>query len=536
MSLSYKNLCATDDELLKPDILLPKLWAHGVRSIELRTVTAGARPIDVLRVANLLWDYGFQITVHSSARSAESAVADVFGPLSNLLTCLRQRELVITVHPVADDNILMLKSLSDHIINQRYPVRIALENNRKMPDGSVGNSLMLVLDAVNQVNRKNIGICFDMGHYAWYTENFTDSPNTPPPEEFLSRVIHTHIHVCNDGTTHYPLEEWREPISLYIDALGVKYLGVYNIELDPKRFLCRWSATEAYLLSADTLKNNYPSRALMHDEQRVYFDGCFRRSLDIFRKKEGCYGTMIAPSSYLFSTNGYHWAMDVSFHKIRHLTETPSMVREYLGGIDCMLLTHAHGDHMEKCTIRALSDTEIIWVVPDFLVDALLELGVRLDYIISVSAGDDIKVGPLYIQVLKGRHGRPTEAKGNFAVGYLVSADNAPSLAFPGDVRNYSLEDIEDLKADHCFAHVWLTDYALNPEKYIPMSRNFADFMLAHSRRSIFLTHLYVDRSEDKMWTMKHARVASDAIHESSPGTMVRVPRFGEIFDLSSRI
>ena len=245
---------------------------------------------------------------------------------------------------------------------------------------------------------------------------------------------------------------------------------------------------------------------------------------------------MIAPSSYLFSTNGYHWAVDVSFHQLRYLAETPWLVREYLGGIDCMLLTHAHGDHMEKRTIRALADTEITWVVPDFLVERVLQLGVRSEYIRVVSVGDRICVGKLNIRVLEGRHARPTEVKGNAAVGYLVSAENAPSIAFPGDVRDYRLTDDEILDADHCFAHVWLTDHALTPEKYIPKSKEFAEFMLTKSSRSIFLTHLYVDRPEDKRWTMTHARVACDAIREISPQTIVRVPRFGEIFDLSAEI
>ena len=89
------------------------------------------------------------------------------------------------------------------------------------------------------------------------------------------------------------------------------------------------------------------------------------------------------------------------------------------------------------------------------------------------------------------------------------------------------------MNADHCFAHVWLTDKALDPEMYIPKSREFAEFMLTKSRKSIFLAHLNTNRTEDKRWTLHHARVVSDTIHELSPETLVRVPRYGEIFDLS---
>ena len=544
ISLSYPKLLSTNDPALKPATLLPQLWEHGVRSIELRTILPTASPTEALRAANILWDYGFQVTVHSSVKSLQSAVDDVFIPLSHILAHMRQRELVVTIHPIVGDNAAMLIALSDYITEHNYPVCIALENNRKLPDGTNGDSVALVLDAVTRADRKNVGVCFDMGHWAWYTATLTDTPNILPPKEFLSRAIHTHIHTYTEnaenvygsatkGATHFPLDEWREPLSLYIDALGYRYFGVYNIELTPQRFAHRWSATEAYLISADTLKNHYPSRVEYLDELRVHYDGCFRRALEVFDKKEGCYGTLIAPSAYLFSTNGYKWAMDVSFQAIYHLAETPSRVREYLGDIDCMILTHAHGDHMEERTIRALSDTNIDWVVPEFLVDNILSFGVRPEKITTVYVGDEICVGPLTIRVLKGKHIRPGVKSGPNAVGYLISADGAPTLAFPSDVRDYSVADGEELCADHCFAHVWLTDNALDPEMYIPKSREFAEYMLSKSRKSILLTHLNINRTEDKRWTLHHARIASDAILEKSPDTVVRVPRYGEIIDLT---
>ena len=65
MSLSYQKHLSTCDPALKPETLLPQLWEHGVRSIELRAVTPTASPVEVLRVANILWDHGFQVTIHS---------------------------------------------------------------------------------------------------------------------------------------------------------------------------------------------------------------------------------------------------------------------------------------------------------------------------------------------------------------------------------------------------------------------------------------------------------------------------------------
>ena len=62
----------------------------------------------MLRVANILWDHGFQVTVHSAPRAVESAVEDVFEPLTHMLAHMRQRELIVTIHPVVGDNVAML--------------------------------------------------------------------------------------------------------------------------------------------------------------------------------------------------------------------------------------------------------------------------------------------------------------------------------------------------------------------------------------------------------------------------------------------
>lgn len=534
MSLSYKNLLLAETGELSPEILLPKLWERGVRSIELRAVSPTEPPENVLKVASLLWDHGFCVTVHGKCKTVEGAIDDVFAPLEGMLAHMRQSELVVTLHPIDGDNAAMLTALSDHISENNYPVRIALENNRKMPDKSDGDCLALVLDAVTRANRENVGICFDMGHYAWYTENFTDSPNTLPPAEFFSRVIHTHIHAYEEGDTHFPVSEWREPFSLYIEKLAYKYYGIYNLELSPERFAHRMGATEGYLRSADVLKENYPYNAALYDEVRADYDGCFARALDVFKKTKGCYASLIAPSSYLFSTNGYLWAMDVSFLFIRRLASAPSSIRETLGGLDLMLITHAHDDHLEEETVRALCDTDITWVAPEFVEEKLLSFGVRREKLISVKAGDNIDVGPLNIRVIEGRHFRPEDGAGIASVGYLVSADGAPSVAFPGDVRDYRIADSEELNADHCFAHVWLTDNALDPEVYTKKSSELADFMLTRSRKSIILTHLYGNRREGKAWQKHHARVAADAIHKRSSETAVSIPKYGEVFELSA--
>ena len=535
LSLQYKWLLGNGSfPMPERTAFLTELRRQGVGSIELRSIPSGGAPNDALRAAELLWDHGFRITVHGSVKTAEHAVAEVLDPLSEILSHLRQRELIVTVHPIVGDNVAMLRTLSDRIIEKGYPLRIALENERRLPDKSEGDSLSLVLDSVERVDRANVGICFDMGHFAWYVAQGLGYPDGMPPKKFLERVIHTHIHAYAEGQTHFPLENWAEPVSAYVQALDRDYFGIYNLELEPPRFAHRMSAEAGYLCSVDTLRKNFPFSASLYEKLRLHYDGQFKQALGVLEQTEGSYASLIGPSSYLFSTNGFRWAMDPAFRNARYLAESPSRVREYLGGLDLILVTHNHEDHLEESTVRALADTEIRWVVPDFLTDRMSSFGVGREKLIPVSVGETVRVGPLTVRVLEGRHFRPDTGKGIEAVGYVVSAEDAPTLVFPGDVRDYRTDGMEPIEGDVCFGHVWLSDCAKDPQRYLPKCEEFAEFMLMGSRRRILLTHLYESgRSENGMWQTHHAEAARTAILARSPETAVEIPTCGEILKLS---
>lgn len=529
-SLNYKRLLSGE----RYGELLPLLWERGVSSIEVRAVPPCADADEVFWIAERLWNYGFTVSVHSSVKTVENAVSEVLLPLERMVSALRQRELVVTVHPIIGDNAAMLTALSDYITEKGFPIRIALENERKMPDKTVGDSLSLVFEAVTAVNRDNVGICFDMGHLAWYNENYTDFPNQAPPKEFLSRVIHTHIHACVDGVTHYPLDSWREPFSYYIEKLSYNYFGVYNLEISPERLADRSDERSAYLISVDTLRENLPVCAALYRDIRLNYDSRFRNACSVLDGCDGCRMALLGPSSYLFNTAGYRWAMDVAFRNIRQLAEAPSRIREYLGGIDLMVLTHGHEDHMEESTIHALSDTDITWLVPEFLYERVVDFGVRPERIVTARVGERYEIGKLRISVLPGRHFRSGTENGVPAVGYLVESDGMPSLAFPSDVRDYSTEGMESLNADYCFAHLWLDDDSSDPELYTPKLAEFADFMLNVSSRNILITHLYESgRREYGMWQSCHAELARKEIIKRSPQTKVLVPEWGEVLELA---
>ena len=535
VSLPIKWLISGEGFDVDREDLLQKLKARGVRSIELRTVAPTHSPDDVSAVANILWDRGFLISVHGRVKSAKTAVSDVFSPLQKILTTLRQAKLNITVHPIKGDNVAMLCALADHIENNDLPVTIALENNRLLPDKTEGDSAALVLDAVKKADRACLGICFDFGHYLYYRlKNFPQEPVIFPPKEFFKRVIHTHIHALNGLRTHFPLNRYQMPLGDIFNKLSHEYFGLYNIELDFPRFCEIHGIEESLLGSVDVLRDNLPICAKLYDDIRDNFDGWFSSALTALEGEQGVKFGLIHSTSYLFNTNGYRWGMDLAFRNARKLAETPKKCAELLGNLDLMIISHGHNDHFEKSTVKALAKTDVEWVIPDFLYESALECGIVPNRIHVAKENEELQIGKLTVLPFKGRHFRPDTGKGIEEYGYYVTAKDAPSLVFPVDVRDFSLERLQGIpKADYCFAHVWLGDKSGLKDDYSPIDRKFAEFMLKLSDKNIFLAHLYENgRKDEDMWRECHAEIIKSRIAELSPATRVTVPKCGEVIEL----
>lgn len=228
----------------------------GAESIEIRNVRPEYDPKEVAKAVDYFTDLGFQISVHGAMMSPETAVEDVFAPLSEILPGLKQKSLNITVHPFDGDNTAALTRLSDHIIKNRLPVTIALENNRLMPDGSQGDCAEYILDAVKKTDRPNVGICFDLGHYLYFVlKNHPEKPDMLPSKEFYSRVIHTHIHALRGHSTHYPLtEEYYMPLAEYLAPLAPSFSGIFNLELSFNKFADSMSPADALAVSMKSLR------------------------------------------------------------------------------------------------------------------------------------------------------------------------------------------------------------------------------------------------------------------------------------------
>ena len=515
--------------------MLSLLKELGVESVELRSVYPAHDEEKVKAAADLLWDNGFNITIHCRVYSEEGAVNDVFGKLVPTLRSLRQKNLTITIHPKVGDNVRILRDLSDHCTQNGYPVTIALENNRRLPDATEGDSCKLVLDAVTRADRKNVGICFDMGHLTYYVKkNLYDPESYLLDPDFLSRVVHTHIHGTDGLTTHFPLKESDTFVKKFMDALSYKYFGVYNLELDfPRIEKKNFEPIPSIIQSVNYIKENLRPCAKLYHCIRREFDTKLENALaEVFKTEENVTKMcLLNASSYVFNTSGYLWAIDPAFKNAYILANTPERIADYLRDIKLILITHAHSDHFEKKTVEALSKTDAMWLIPDFLKDNAIEYGIDPQRIITASPGAVVRVGNLMITPFEGAHFRPVTGKGMKEYSYFVAPDNAQTMAFPTDVRNYGIERPEFVpEADCCFAHLWLGDNNEKGDVCLEKSAEFADYMLKFSKKRIFIAHLYENGRKDRqMWRLEHARIGADAIEKKSPDTEVCVLTHGTV-------
>ena len=517
----------SDEKMLQS--MLPILKKYNVDSVELRTVRPGCDPETVLQAARRLWQEGFRITIHGSVLTLATAVEDVFAPLRWLLENLEQDSLNITVHPITEDNCAMLLALSDHALENGYPVTIALENNRLLPDKTQGDSTALVLSAVETVNRPNVGICFDMGHHAYYVQkNCPETPELLPPKAFWKRVIHTHIHDIKALRTHFPLGDGELSLQRYLGKLDFEYFGLYNLELDFPRIAENWTPEAALEQSLQVLQENMPCCARLYDEVRTNFDTWFQSALKCWETQADSFA-LIHSSSYLFHTAGCKWGMDIAFRNAGHLAKSPARAAELLKDMQMLVLSHGHRDHYEEETLKALAGNDTIFVVPDFLEERTLALGIPGEKLVVARPGEPVCLFGVTLEPFVSSHFRP-DGRGVPEYGYRVTASGCPSMVFPVDIRDFAKLP-QTQPGEYCFANLWLEDNA--EEGWRPVLKSWANYMGRLSVKNIFITHLYEDgRPADKMWRGEHSDAAMQEMKQQFPQLTVRVPSRGEVIFL----
>ena len=243
---------------------------------------------------------------------------------------------------------------------------------------------------------------------------------------------------------------------------------------------------------------------------------------------------LVGAANYLLRTGGVHWAIDLSFKNAGIFEKLKPSLASDLGCLDFILVTHAHRDHFDPDTVRQLRDLSTRWVIPDSMMDtATVEMGLPMDRIVVVSAGDKLSVEGIAIEAFEGLHWDIPGESGIDSLVYLIDT-GARRILFPGDVRNYEVGRIPDFSGvDSLFAHVWLgRDNALNPFPAVYLEK-FAAFVASIKARTTYLAHMYeTDRKPEHLWTYAHAGMIMDSLAALAPDMSVEIPQKWRGYDL----
>jgi hypothetical protein len=243
-------------------------------------------------------------------------------------------------------------------------------------------------------------------------------------------------------------------------------------------------------------------------------------------------------ANYLFFTRGVRWAMDPLGLKSR-VPQAPALeTARDLAGLDFVLLTHRHKDHLDVALLRRLRHLPIWWIVPDSLLPQVRgAAGLPADQILVAKPGLPIDLFDHRITPFDGLHWEDapgyTEGKrGVPATGYLVEQGSRRWL-FPGDTRHYDRTSLPPFEpVDVLFAHLWLGRASALKENP-PLLDAFCSFHLGFQPKRIIVTHLEEHgRSANEYWDEGHFQLVRKWIWEHAPHVVVQSATHGDCVDL----
>lgn len=233
-----------------PATFLPELAQRGIGSIEVRAISSNTTPETAQRAIAAIRASGQQVTVHGSLgwdadHPVTSALAVALAALDG-----HQAQTTVVVHALANGpdqcdqdelarrTVTNLQAMQQHFIDTGHEVCLVLENTRAQ-EGRCDPGMRFegVVDMIRHTNTPGLGICWDFGH--GLASHRIDLDSAEPPPNFLQRVRHTHIHDLGpSGRTHWPLTEGRLPLHRFVSLLQkAGYCGIWNLEIEPERFL-----------------------------------------------------------------------------------------------------------------------------------------------------------------------------------------------------------------------------------------------------------------------------------------------------------
>ena len=237
-------------------------------------------------------------------------------------------------------------------------------------------------------------------------------------------------------------------------------------------------------------------------------------------------------ANYLFRTANVRWTLDPL--RLKHkLPDAPEMPVDNLRGLDFILLTHQHSDHLDLNLLHGLQDFPILWVVPAPLLPVVqAEVDIAADRLIVPEPMRTFEIQGIQITPFNGLHWEVMSVSQSLrsvqAMGYLVER-NGKRWLFPGDTRTYDASQLPSFGSiDMLFAHVWLgRGSALEDEP--PLLHAFCRFCMNLRPRQIMLTHLYeFGRDANDCWGNEHVQQIISLFAETWPELSVTSGLLGD--------
>lgn len=234
---------------------------------------------------------------------------------------------------------------------------------------------------------------------------------------------------------------------------------------------------------------------------------------------------LIYSANYLFRCGVVRWAVDPVTLSSRIPADFPLHPEVDFEKSDFIVLTHRHSDHLDKKLLKAISDINIPWVVPDFLLDEIQKIVHLPDHRIIVPIpGKQLVISGIKILALEGfhwektgdMHAAGTSLHGVPAYSYLFEAHNKKWF-IPGDTRTYDPKLIPQMgHLDGLIAHVWLGRKGALKDPP-PLLDQFCNYFKRFKSSKIVLTHLDEwGRAESDLWTSDHAKMITNQIEQGS--------------------
>jgi hypothetical protein len=250
-------------------------------------------------------------------------------------------------------------------------------------------------------------------------------------------------------------------------------------------------------------------------------------------RKEGADAAWLTYSAnYLLRTAGVRWALDPFWPPSRLGLPLPPVAAEDLRGLNLVVLSHAHADHLDFNLLAALASQPIQWVIPAHMREKIASrVPVPPERVMVPVNGQPLCFGGLTLMPFDGLHFHG--AHGVPETGYLVEFGGRRWL-FLGDTRDYRRELLPPLGAvDGVFAHLWL-GRACAALPVPPLVEEFSRFFIDLNARRVVVTHLYeAGRDETDLWTDRHFRMVKERIIAIAPGVQVECAVTGDCIFLN---